>query len=66
MISLLRYVLNLPLVSRSWLTDIQTYEAFARDIVDEQARKRRFKKVGLWSLQLAAQAIFLGMAGNVI
>jgi distribution and morphology protein 31 len=33
--------------------------------VDDQARKRRFKKVGLWSLQLAAQAIFLGMAGNI-
>ncbi|KAL4875582.1 hypothetical protein BJY04DRAFT_201722 [Aspergillus karnatakaensis] len=41
------------------------YDAFARDVVDEQARKRRFKKVGFWSLQLAAQAIFLGMAGNI-
>ncbi|KAL1955030.1 hypothetical protein VTO42DRAFT_321 [Malbranchea cinnamomea] len=44
----------------------ETYEAFARDVADEQARKRRLKKVGLWSLQLAAQAIFIGMAGNVI
>ncbi|PGH34427.1 hypothetical protein GX50_02795 [[Emmonsia] crescens] len=43
----------------------ETYEAFAQDVVDEQARKRRFKKVGLWSLQLAAQAIFMGMAGNI-
>nr|KMM68299.1 mitochondrial inner membrane protein Mdm31 [Coccidioides posadasii RMSCC 3488] len=43
----------------------ETYEAFARDVVDEQARKRRLKKVGLWSLQLAAQAIFMGMAGNI-
>ncbi|KAJ5678596.1 hypothetical protein N7462_006840 [Penicillium macrosclerotiorum] len=42
-----------------------TYDAFARDVVDEQARKRRFKKVGFWSLQLAAQAIFMGMAGNI-
>ncbi|KAJ5157554.1 Mitochondrial distribution and morphology protein 31 [Penicillium canariense] len=42
-----------------------TYDAFARDVVDDQARKRRFKKVGFWSLQLAAQAIFLGMAGNI-
>ncbi|KAL3457785.1 hypothetical protein BJX64DRAFT_268238 [Aspergillus heterothallicus] len=41
------------------------YDAFARDVVDEQARKRRFKKVGFWSLQLAAQAIFMGMAGNI-
>lgn len=37
----------------------ETYEAFSRDVTDEQARMRRFKKVGLWSLQLAAQAIFL-------
>ncbi|WEW60349.1 Mitochondrial distribution and morphology protein 31, mitochondrial precursor [Emydomyces testavorans] len=43
----------------------RTYEAFARDVVDEQARKRRLKKVGLWSLQIAAQAIFMGMAGNI-
>ncbi|TQB71670.1 Mitochondrial distribution and morphology protein 31, mitochondrial precursor [Monascus purpureus] len=43
-----------------------TYDAFARDVMDEQARKRRFKKVGFWSLQLAAQAIFMGMAGNII
>jgi distribution and morphology protein 31 len=43
----------------------QTYDAFARDVVDDQARKRRFKKVGFWSLQLAAQAIFMGMAGNI-
>jgi len=47
------------------LTRMQTYDAFARDVVDEQARKRRFKKVGFWSLQLAAQAIFMGMAGNI-
>lgn len=44
---------------------LQTYDAFARDVVDDQARKRRFKKVGFWSLQLAAQAIFMGMAGNI-
>lgn len=43
----------------------QVYDAFAHDVVDEQARKRRFKKVGFWSLQLAAQAIFMGMAGNI-
>ncbi|KAF7712716.1 Uncharacterized protein PECH_006776 [Penicillium ucsense] len=42
-----------------------TYDAFSRDIVDDEARKRRFKKVGFWSLQLAAQAIFMGMAGNI-
>jgi mitochondrial distribution and morphology protein 31 len=43
----------------------QTYEAFARDVMDDQARMRRIKKVGLWSLQLAVQAIFMGMAGNI-
>jgi len=43
----------------------EVYDAFARDVTDEQARMRRFKKVGLWSLQLAVQAIFLGMAGNI-
>lgn len=37
----------------------EVYDAFSRDVTDEQARMRRFKKVGLWSLQLAVQAIFL-------
>lgn len=37
----------------------EVYDAFAQDVTDEQARLRRFKKVGLWSLQLAVQAIFL-------
>lgn len=37
----------------------EVYDAFARDVQDEEARMRRFKKVGLWSLQLAVQAIFL-------
>jgi distribution and morphology protein 31 len=49
----------------TWLMQSQAYDAFARDVVDEQARRRRFKKVGFWSLQLAAQAIFMGMAGNI-
>ena len=42
-----------------------TYTAFAKDVVDEQARLRRFRKVGLWSVQLAVQALFMGMAGNI-
>jgi len=42
------------------------YEAFARDVLhNHTARKRRIKKVGIWTLQLAAQALFLGLAGNV-
>ncbi|KAI9663550.1 MAG: Mitochondrial distribution and morphology protein 31, mitochondrial precursor [Alyxoria varia] len=43
----------------------ETYDAFARDVVDDQARMRRIKKVGLWSLQVAVQAFFLGLAGNM-
>ncbi|KAF2280848.1 uncharacterized protein EI97DRAFT_409127 [Westerdykella ornata] len=44
----------------------EMYDAFARDVLDDnRARKRRIKKVGIWTLQLAAQALFLGLAGNV-
>lgn len=43
----------------------ETYEAFAKDVVDGQARLRRLKKVGFWSISMAIQAIFMGMAGNV-
>ena len=42
----------------------ETYNAIASDVADDQARRRRFKKVGLWSLQLAAQAFFMGLAGT--
>ena len=42
------------------------YEAFARDVLDDHhSRNRRLKKVGFWTLQLAAQALFIGMAGNI-
>lgn len=47
------------------LTAMQTYKAFAQDVMDDQARLRRFRKVGLWSLQLAIQALFMGLAGNI-
>lgn len=47
------------------LMRLQTYQAFAKDVTDDQARLRRFRKVGLWSLQLAIQALFMGMAGNI-
>ena len=47
------------------LTGIQTYKAFAQDVMDDQARLRRFRKVGLWSLQLAIQALFMGFSGNI-
>ena len=38
----------------------EVYDAFARDVQDEQARMRRFKTVGLWGIQVAVQAIFMG------
>ncbi|PSN65666.1 hypothetical protein BS50DRAFT_575642 [Corynespora cassiicola Philippines] len=44
----------------------EMYDAFARDVLnDNTTRKRRIKKVGIWTLQLAAQALFLGLAGNI-
>ena len=51
--------------ARMSLTAMQTYKAFAQDVMDDQARLRRFRKVGLWSLQLAIQALFMGLAGNI-
>lgn len=44
----------------------ETYDAFARDIENQQSRVRRFKKVGFWTLSLAVHALFMGMAGNVV
>ncbi|KAF4630664.1 hypothetical protein G7Y89_g7479 [Cudoniella acicularis] len=43
----------------------ETYDAFAKDVVDTQQRMRRLKKVGFWSISLAIQALFMGMAGNI-
>lgn len=43
----------------------EMYEAFARDVTDRDARLRRFKKVGIWSVSLALQAIFMTMSGSV-
>ena len=44
----------------------EVYEAFAKDVTDEQARMRRFKTVGLWSIQVAVQAIFMGNVNHVL
>ncbi|KAG7111087.1 Mitochondrial distribution and morphology protein 31 like [Verticillium longisporum] len=44
----------------------ETYEAFARDVENQQSRVRRFRKVGFWTLSLAVHALFMGMAGNVV
>ncbi|KAI0136403.1 hypothetical protein BJ170DRAFT_601596 [Xylariales sp. AK1849] len=50
------------------MTDVsaEVYEAFARDVEDQQSRTRRLRKVGFWTLSLAVHALFMGMAGNVI
>lgn len=43
----------------------ETYEAFARDIADRGRRRRRVRQVGIWGLRVAAQALFLGLAGGL-
>jgi distribution and morphology protein 31 len=43
----------------------EAYDAFAQDVTDSQARMRRFKKVGIWSISLALQALFMTMSGSV-
>ena len=43
----------------------ETYEAFSRDITDADRTSRRMRKVGLWTLQVAAQALFIGLVGQV-
>lgn len=45
---------------------VETYDAFAKDVEDQQSRVRRFRKVGFWTLSLAVHALFMGMAGNVV
>jgi len=42
----------------------ETYDAFAKDVQDSQARMRRLKKVGLWSLSWAVHALLVGLAGT--
>lgn len=46
-------------------TSREVYEAFAQDVVNEQKRGGRIRKVGLWGIGLALQALLLGLAGNV-
>ena len=43
----------------------ETYGAFSRDITDADRTSRRMRKVGLWTLQVAAQALFIGLVGQV-
>ncbi|KAK1815233.1 Mitochondrial distribution and morphology protein 31, mitochondrial precursor [Friedmanniomyces endolithicus] len=43
----------------------EVYEAFVMDIRDERVRGRRMRKVGVWGLRVVAQALFLGLAGQL-
>lgn len=45
------------------MDDLSTgvYDAFAANIVDDEARALRMRKVGFWSLQLAAQILLLSL-----
>ncbi|CAN6614494.1 mitochondrial distribution and morphology protein 31 [Trichomonascus vanleenenianus] len=39
----------------------EVYEAFAKNVADDEARAIRLRKVGFWSLQFAAQLLLLGL-----
>lgn len=69
-----RVIKQLPEFDGSWtifdsglLDDLsrEVYGAFARDVEDKGARKRRMRKVGWWGVQVLAQALFVGLAGQL-
>jgi mitochondrial distribution and morphology protein 31 len=39
----------------------EVYEAFAQNVYDDEARARRMRKVGFWSLQFATQLLLLSL-----
>ncbi|KAK9474046.1 putative mitochondrion biogenesis protein [Dipodascopsis tothii] len=39
----------------------EVYEGFVKNVADDEERARRLKKVGLWSLQLAAQVLLMSI-----
>lgn len=47
-------------------TSAEVYEAFARNVVDQQTRVRRFKRVGLWTISLVVHALLAGVAGDLM
>lgn len=47
-------------------TSAEVYSAFARDVVDQQSRVRRFKRVGLWTVSLVVHALLAGVAGDLM
>ncbi len=44
----------------------EVYAAFARDVVDQQTRVRRLKKVGFWTLSMVVHALLAGVAGDLM
>lgn len=44
----------------------EVYDAFARDVSDDDRRGKRMRKVGRWVVELVVEALFLGLAGQVI
>jgi distribution and morphology protein 31 len=47
-------------------TSAEVYAAFARSVVDQQSRVRRFKRVGLWTVSLVVHALLAGVAGDLM
>ncbi|KAH6631554.1 mitochondrial distribution and morphology protein-domain-containing protein [Chaetomium tenue] len=47
-------------------TSAEVYSAFAQDVVDQQSRVRRFKRVGLWTVSLVVHALLAGVAGDLM
>jgi distribution and morphology protein 31 len=43
----------------------EVYRAFVSDIGDRKHRNRRLRKVTLWAASVAAQALFIGLAGQL-
>jgi len=43
--------------------DTQVYAAFANSVSDLETRRRRMKKIALWSLQLGAQVLMMSASG---
>jgi distribution and morphology protein 31 len=39
----------------------EVYNAFAQDVADDELRGRRFRKIGIWSLQLLGQMLLLAL-----
>jgi distribution and morphology protein 31 len=43
----------------------EVYDAFARDVSDDERRGKRMRKVGRWVVELVVEALFVGLAGQL-